>query len=70
MFHIYKICYNEYYSLVCWLSQLNRAKSEEKVVMDYRTRVKQGREQFRKELESVVPDMKIVPRLDGMFRLL
>ena len=45
---------------------MNKARSEEKVVMEYRGRVKQGREQFRKELESIVPDVKIGPRLDGM----
>lgn len=33
--------------------------------MEYRGRVKQGREQFRKELESIVPDVKVAPRLDG-----
>jgi len=33
--------------------------------MEYRGQVKQGREQFRKELESVVPDVQIVPRLEG-----
>ena len=34
-------------------------------MLDYRGRVKQGRDLFRKELESVVPDVKIGPRLDG-----
>jgi len=34
-------------------------------VLEYRGRVRQGREQFRKELESIVPDVKVVPRLDG-----
>ena len=38
-------------------------------MMEYRGRVKQARDQFRKELESVVPDMKISPRLDGTSRL-
>ena len=36
-------------------------------MMEYRGRVRQGREQFRKELESIVPDVKIAPRLDGTF---
>jgi len=44
---------------------LKKAKSEEKIVLEYRGRVRQGREQFRKELESIVPDVKVVPRLDG-----
>jgi len=35
-------------------------------VLEYRGRVKHGRDQFRRELESVVPDVKIGPRLDGM----
>jgi len=34
--------------------------------MEYRGQVRQGRERFRKELESIVPDVKVVPRLDGM----
>lgn len=52
------------YDLSLAVSKLNKAKSEEKIVLDYRGRVKQGRDQFRKELESVVPDVKIGPRLD------
>lgn len=46
---------------------MKKAKSEEKIVLEYRGRVRQGREQFHKELESIVPDVKVVPRLDGMF---
>ena len=34
-------------------------------MLEYRGRVKQSREQFRRELECVVPDVKIGPRLDG-----
>lgn len=48
--------------------QLKKARSEEKVVMEYQGQVRQGREQFRRELESVVPDVKIAPRLDGMLQ--
>jgi len=57
----------EYYHFMQCLLQLKKAKSEEKIVLEYRGRVRQGREQFRKELESIVPDVKVVPRLDGTF---
>jgi len=42
-------------------------KAEEKIVADYRGQVRQARDQFSNELESVVPDVKISRRLDGTF---
>jgi len=36
-------------------------------VADYRGQVRQARDQFSNELDSVVPDVKISRRLDGTF---
>jgi mitofilin len=54
------------YELSSAAAQLSKAQSEAKIVSEYRNLIRRGREQFRKELESIVPDVKIGQRLqDG-----
>ena len=39
--------------------QLSKAESEARVMQEYRDLVKKGRDQFKKELESITPDIKL-----------
>ncbi len=41
-------------------------QSESKLIAEYRDLVKEGRERFKKELESIMPDVYI-PKRVGMF---
>ena len=43
--------------------QNDRANSESRLMEDYRDLVKKGREQFRKELESIKPEVRIGRRV-------
>jgi len=46
-------------SLSAAAAELSKAQSEAKVMAEYRDLVKKGREQFKKELESIMPDVKL-----------
>ena len=45
------------------LLQKDKARSEGKLMSEYRDLVKKGREQFRKELESIMPEVQIKKRI-------
>ena len=49
-----------------WL-QLSKAQSESKMIVDYRNMIRRSREQFHKELESLLPDVKIAPEILGYY---
>lgn len=53
------------YSLQSATDTLSKAQSEAKVMAEYRDLVKKGKERFKKELESILPDVKSGERLAG-----
>jgi MICOS complex subunit MIC60 len=53
------------YSFRSATNELSKAQSEAKVLAEYRDLVKKGRERFKKELESILPDVKSGERISG-----
>ena len=51
---------------VPFVTQLERARVDSRLLDDYRDLIKKGREEFRKEMESVRPEVRIGRRV-GMF---